>query len=181
MEKQNVVTVTDYDEVRFAANNKRLQRIIEMRRARAAYSTIAKEFGISTERVRQIVKKYNEKSIEPVVFKNKRPPSAQVAKRRQKIAKMRHEGKTYTAISKKLGISICIIMQDIRFYNASHPEDAVGALRKPTYVSFSDTDIKKIVELRKSGMSIHRIASMYQVYDMRIYRILKDAEESGVY
>jgi uncharacterized protein (DUF433 family) len=156
----------------------RASQIAELRRGGATYLEIGEKYGLTVERVRQILHSYNKTADNPVLpeeFNHKRPPSPEVKVRREKVAKLRRTGLSHQQIAQKMNVSIGVIRQDLEVYNRES-DNPIVPFRVDKRQHIDEQAKLDIVKMRKRGVSISDIAKKYDVGNSRIYQILEMAE-----
>jgi uncharacterized protein (DUF433 family) len=155
----------------------RMHHIVGMRRNGSTYAEIAEKYGLTTERIRQIIQQYNETAENPLIpeeVNHKRPPSPIVAARREKVAELRRTGLSHQQIANKMKVSLGVIRQDLEVYNRES-DNPIPYFVVDKRHRIGDTEKTEIVQLRKSGVSIKEIAAQYDVVASRIYQVLNEA------
>jgi uncharacterized protein (DUF433 family) len=155
----------------------RTNHIVAMRRNGSTYAEIAEKYGLTTERIRQIIQQYNETADNPLIpeeVNHKRPPSPIVAARREKVAELRRARLSHQQIAKKMKVSLGVIRQDLETYNRES-DNPVPYFVVDKRHRIGKTEKSEIIRLRKSGIPVSEIAAKYEVVASRIYQVLNEA------
>ncbi|MDR3197720.1 MAG: hypothetical protein LBU34_07605 [Planctomycetaceae bacterium] len=145
--------------------------IIKDRRNGKTIADLAKQFGISKQRVSAIILEYNKTTQEPIIMHmgKWRGESKQSQKFWETIIQWYHDGMTLGQIADKLNIRYNSLRQQLyKFRNTS------GKILWET-VRADDILLDKILALRKTGMSLTAIAKQLSVSEMTIQQRLKKA------
>jgi uncharacterized protein (DUF433 family) len=155
----------------------RANHIAELRRGGATYAEIAAQYQLTMDRIRQIVKSYNETAKNPVLpeeFNHKRPPDLEVAVRREKVAELRRTGLSHQQIAKKMNVSAGVIRQDLEVYNKTS-DNPIPFFQVDKRHRINAQIMPEIIKMRKCGVPVSDIAEKYGVVASRIYQVLNEA------
>jgi len=155
------------------------KEIAELRRKGNTLAVIAQNYGISRERVRQLILRYNRISDNPVdneaVKKTTQLPSPEQLERRKKILELCRSGLTYREIAEALGVTKGHAYNTIYDYNrtAEHPLQVRRDQdeRKEKYRKRREA----IVVERKKGKTIHAIAEQLGISCASVNKAVKKA------
>ena len=155
------------------------KEIAELRRSGKTLAIIAQNYGITRERVRQIVLRYNKISDNTIdikaVNKMTRSPTPEQLERREQILELCRSGLTYKEIANALGISKGHVYNTIYDYNrtAEHPLN-VRSEQDEKNEEYKKRR-EKIVKERKKGKTIHAIAEQLGVSCAAVCKAIKKA------
>ncbi|MDR0520229.1 MAG: hypothetical protein LBH00_00070 [Planctomycetaceae bacterium] len=154
--------------------SERNKDIAELRRSGLTLEEIGRRYGITRERVRTIILRFNAISDNPVDSDQVRllnPRITRISSRREKVVALRRQGMVYKDIAQTMGLTLTTVMADIRKHNITSQEPLPSfayARRKLT-----DPVVEKIIEEWKKGTKIQEIAAMAGVTYGSIHRVLK--------
>jgi transposase len=155
----------------------RMNHIAKMRRNGSTYAEIAEKYGLTTERIRQIIQQYNETAENPLIpeeVNHKRSPSPIVAARREKVAELRRARLSHQQIAKKMKVSLGVVRQDLEVYNRES-ENPIPNFVVDKRHRIGNAEKIEIIRLRKFGVPVAEIAAEYEVVASRIYQVLNEA------
>ncbi len=145
----------------------RNERIVNLRKAGMALSEIGKKYGVSKERIRQIIEAYN-----VTVSENERVPemiirrtSAVVEERKENVKALLAAGKSTDEIAKKLGISGTLLLHTL------------ALLRKegvfiPKSEKQGKIDLNVARRMRAAGATLKTIATRFGVTIPSVQQLL---------
>jgi|GEM_PF-2742374 len=154
------------------------REIAELRRNGKTLAAIAQNYGITRERVRQIIQRYNRISDNPVdtaaVKKMTFSPTLKQLECRKKILELCRSGLTYKQIADALEVSKWRVYNTIYEYNrtAEHPLTVRPEANKRM---ISDRKREEIIMERKKGKTIHAIAEQCGVSCGSVNKVIKKA------
>ena len=157
--------------------SERDKEIAELRRIGTTLCAIGEQFGITRERVRQVVLLFNKLSDDPVdIVKARRlgyQPSPEKLERQNKIVELCRKGLTYQQIADAMGIEKKFVFQDLARYNhtAEHPLRA----RREDNRKVTDEVKDRIIRGRKKGITNFALAAQFDVSYGTICRVIKEA------
>jgi len=157
--------------------SERDKEIAELRRQGTTLRAIGEQFGITRERVRQVVLLFNRLSDDPVDIVQARrlgyQPSPEKLERQNKIVELCQADLTYQQIADALGIEKKYVFQDLARYNhtAEHPVRA----RREDKRKVTDEVKSSIASERKKGTTNYVLAERFNVSYGTICRVIKEA------
>ena len=157
--------------------SERDKEIAELRRKGTTLRAIGEQYGITRERVRQVVLLFNRLSDNPVdIMKARRlgyQPSPEKLARQSKIVELCRADLTYQQIADALGIEKKYVFQDLARYNHSveHPLRA----RREDNRKVTDEVKNSIIRERKKGTTNYVLAERFGVSYGTICRVIKEA------
>ena len=159
------------------AFTERNAEIVELRRQGKKLDDIAGQYGITRERVRQIVLRYNRTSDNPVdigeVTKLIRQPTPEQLKQWAKIVELRQSGMSYQEIADTIGIKRNAVAQCIRTYNDSVELPWKVPVEDNRYI-ISDEVREGIIRERENGAIVSAITKQFGVSAITVNRVLKE-------
>lgn len=157
--------------------SERDKEIAELRRKGTTLRAIGQQFGITRERVRQVVLLFNKYSDDPVdIVKARRlghQPSPEKLARQNKVVKLCRTGLTYQQIADTMGIEKKYVFQDLARYNhtAAQPLRA----RREDNRKITEEVKATIIQERKKGTTNYALAKRFDVSYGTICRVIKEA------
>ena len=152
--------------------------IVERRRKGETLESISRTYGLSRERIRQIVCRYNRSSENPIDIKEikmqtRLKPPPETLELRKKILELCQSGLTYQQVADTLEIPKHHVTQLVYAYNST-----VGAsqkIRRPYPQKVTSTVRENIVKERKKGFTVREITEKFNISAVTVNRILKEA------
>jgi DNA-binding CsgD family transcriptional regulator len=153
------------------------KEIAELRRKGTTLRTIGSQYGITRERVRQVVLLFNKYSDDPVdIVKARRlgyQPSPEKLARQNGVVELCRTGLTYQQIANTLGIEKKYVFQDIARYNQKTGQHLRA--RKEDNRKITDEVRATIIQERKKGTTNFALAKRFNVSYGTICRVIKEA------
>jgi DNA-binding NarL/FixJ family response regulator len=155
-----------------------LEEIASLRRKGLKFQEIADKFGITRERIRQKLERYNQGSDTPVDMSPIRSISVNIQKRREQVANLCRKGLSITEIAKKLNVVPCIISDDIKKYNKAAKEPVCAGIAKRIR---SAKRRENVTKLYQSGWTQGEIAEKLKISRMTVVRdLLLCSRKNGI-
>jgi len=153
------------------------REIAELRRQGTTLTAIGERYGITRERVRQVVLLFNRLSDNPVdIVKARRlgyQPSPEKLERQNKIVELCRSGLTYQQIADALGIEKKFVFQDLARYN--HTAERPLRARREDNRKVTDEVRNCIIRERKKRTTNYALAKRFGVSYGTICRVIKEA------
>ena len=152
--------------------------IVELRRQGNTLDAIAQRYSITRERVRQIVRRHNKISDNPVNIEAARrlarQPKPELLERRTKIVELRRTGLSYQQIADALGIKKNEVSQCVHTYNRSVAPTLKVSV-EDNRDRISDETKNGIIQERENGMTTAAMAKQFGVSIGTVNRMLKES------
>ena len=155
----------------------RNEEIAELRRQGNTLEVIAQQYGITRERVRQIILRYNKISDNPVDVEEAtrlaRQPTPEQLEQRTRIVELCRSGFTYRQIAFALEVSENDVAECIREHNKS-VEYALKVPAEDNRNTVSEETKNEIIQERRKGKTISEIVEQFGISYQTVHRVLKD-------
>jgi len=153
------------------------KEIAALRRQGTTLRAIGEQYGITRERVRQVVLLFNKFSDDPVdIIKARRlgyQPSPEKLARQNKVVELCRKGLTYQQIADAMGIEKKYVFQDLARYN--HTAGRPLRARREDNRKITDDVRATIIRERKKGTTNYALAKRFDVSYGTICRVIKEA------
>jgi len=151
--------------------SERDKEIAELRRQGKTLSSIGECYGISRERVRQIIRRYNGMSDNPVPKPTRRIQRPKTSERREKLVELcQRDCLTYQQIGDALGITKEYAAVLIYEYNRTAEQPLKVCVKG--YHGLSDEVRRGIVRERRKGTSIRKLSKRFGVSELAVLKVL---------
>jgi DNA-binding NarL/FixJ family response regulator len=157
--------------------SERNKEVAECRRKGMTFGAIGEKYGISRQRVRQIIVRFNIVSENPVDIKASRvlaaQPSPAIQERRRKVVELCRAGLTYQQMADTMGIEKKYIFQDVARHNRT--EKRPLKVRRAEHHKETSEVRKGIIQGHKKGLTHNVLAEQYNISYGTVFRVLKSA------
>ena len=149
----------------------RRKTIAELYRQGMTLEAIGRQYGITRERIRQIIHRFNQLAGNPVSIRPRVSPK--VLERREQVVELCRAGKTTRQIAEILGIRQELARWDIIVYNRTAQCPIKFQNVDPRRIA--DDIREKIIQERQKGATQLSLAKQFGVVQGTIFKILKAA------